>query len=364
MAYTNLVNQSIIVASYTEHIQRIRDFVCKLNGGTYDYSTTGIGWTLVDEYHGFSSLYLGDVGFNNADLGKVSEDWFVIHSTGEDGTADMYIRIRWDGAVRIVTDQYAYWDASTHTGSDLYYDKAGGMDSTNVETLWIYGDLDTILMCTKTTLALNRYFWIWFGRLIPFEDHVTCITQGALTAGSDVEIITDIHGDANWEIGDKLLIRDADQLTCSYESITITNVNHSTPAITADLSKSYGSGARIQHRMDECASYAQGILPGMLFNPTTDGRTFNLASKSYHSVLLALGDPDTYSDRLVTSQYVFHSTTNIVGGTSREWFRAVDYWTLSNIFGGAYSGVILDENGDSWRIIYMYNAQCLAIREV
>ena len=60
MAYVNLVNRTI--SGIPEYFQIFRDFVCKLDGGTYDYSTTGIGWTLVDEYHALSGEYLGDGG--------------------------------------------------------------------------------------------------------------------------------------------------------------------------------------------------------------------------------------------------------------------------------------------------------------
>ena len=102
MAYANLVNQSCI--GFTEEaFQRIRDFICKRNG-TYDYSATGIGWTLHDSYYATDE--------DNCAIG----DWFVVKSVGESGDEDLYFKIKWHEADHMSLQGMLYWNAITDTG--------------------------------------------------------------------------------------------------------------------------------------------------------------------------------------------------------------------------------------------------------
>ena len=67
MAYANLIKQPC--NNVAEIFKHCRDFVCRRNG-SYDYSTSGIGWSLVD------SSYATD------EHNPASGDWFVVYSAG------------------------------------------------------------------------------------------------------------------------------------------------------------------------------------------------------------------------------------------------------------------------------------------
>ena len=101
MAYANLLEQAC--TDKEEVFQRLRDFICKRNG-TYDYSSTGIGWTLHD------AVYATD------EDNCASGDYFVIYSAGEGTKEDMYFLVTWaTNYINFVA--YQSWDNSAHSGS-------------------------------------------------------------------------------------------------------------------------------------------------------------------------------------------------------------------------------------------------------
>ena len=134
MAYANLVSQFCI--NNSEVFKRVRDFLCKRNG-SYDYSSTGIGWTLHD------AVYAKD------EDAVVFGDYFVAYSPGESGDEDLYVKITYASGF-INCHVYLYWNASTHTGVTAA-GTANNWTNTNSANavLWVYGDLDSVILIGK-----------------------------------------------------------------------------------------------------------------------------------------------------------------------------------------------------------------------
>jgi hypothetical protein len=198
MAYKNLVSQNCV--GFTEEVfQRIRDFICKRNG-TYDYSTTGIGWTLHDSYYATDE--------DNCAIG----DWFVIKSVGESGNEDMYYRFKWHEADHMSVYGMLYWNAATDTayqtfGTDVLDILFADDDAAVV--LWIYGDLDHFSIVTKPA---SVYYAASAGRTVNllYDDTVaTC--AGALSSGSDISITVDAVP-SEWAVDRYLFIRDTQRI--------------------------------------------------------------------------------------------------------------------------------------------------------
>ena len=170
MAYANLVGIACI--DKTEFFCRMRDFICKRNG-TYDYSGTGIGWTLHD------SSYATDED-NPAD-----NDWYVIYSPGEGGKDDLYMKIVMTSA-NIYINGYQAWDATAHTGGNRYVTSTSNfaVGVSDTPTLYIYGNLDGIL-CAKYLSGGADLKQISFGLSSPPWDY----TKGTIaTCSSTVAI--------------------------------------------------------------------------------------------------------------------------------------------------------------------------------
>jgi hypothetical protein len=133
MNFATLIGVSAATAAET--FQHVRDFVCKRNG-TYDYSTTGIGWDIVDASYAVDENTLTD------------GDWVVIKSPGESGRESLYYRLEYDPTYPIYIRGYLYWDAATHSGA-VGTAQAGTLYQTMSDgsrILYIHGDLDEVLV--------------------------------------------------------------------------------------------------------------------------------------------------------------------------------------------------------------------------
>ena len=242
MAYANLIKAEC--ADKTEFFCRMRDFICKRNG-TYDYSATGIGWTLHD------SSYAVDENTPEID------DWYVIKSVGESGDEDLYFRVLWvSGYIRV--HGFQSWDAATHAGANQYCTSTTAFIVGEAVTpaLWVYGDLDAVF-CVIWLTAGTDVRAVNFGKASKPWDYLddevaTCSTT--LTAGSDVSIVVDAVP-TGWAVDREIYIRTShnnDTATVEIEKITIKTLSGTT--ITADLSNSYTADNKLS---DHVGYYCQ-----------------------------------------------------------------------------------------------------------
>lgn len=229
MPYANLVGVDC-ADSHEEMFMRFRDFLCKRNG-TYDYSTTGIGWTLHDSSYAIDEDNISD------------NDWFVVYSAGESGEEDMYMRFKFYHATTswLMTSGYLYWDNSTHAGSFVFSTALGTATFTKStdHVLYIFGDLDSFVVAQEYGVTAIGEI-IYFGRLLPqlYGDELA-ISSGSLSSGSAVSITLDAVP-STWKVGQNIYIRDDDHT----EIITIISIGGN--VITADLVNSYTANCKLR----------------------------------------------------------------------------------------------------------------------
>ena len=225
MAYKNLIG--IACADRGEVFKRLRDFVCKRNG-SYDYSLTGIGWTLFDSFY-------------TTDQNTISiNDWFVVYSPGESGNEDLYFRVTFVSNY-LKIEGFLYWDAVANVGVQQYNTLANWyMTDALAPVLWVYGDLDFVLPVHRESTTSSNFYVTPFGKAISLYNDVVATSAAALPAAAGVIIdVGTVPVGAGWVVGKKLFIRD----TAKIDIITITAVSATT--VTADLAFSYLAGAKL-----------------------------------------------------------------------------------------------------------------------
>ena len=223
--YANLISQS--VTNSLEAFKRYRDFVCKRNG-SYDYSTTGIGWTLWDSSYATNET---SVAFG---------DWFVIYSPGEDGKQDIYFKCTVTSGY-LTFQGYQYWNNSTHAGVQRY----GSTNLTSftfaaatTSTIWIYGDLDFLCCIHKETTVYR----MWSGGMMPDSSYnnAVAISSSSVSSGTNKNITLDTIP-SGWATGVKVFIRD----NANCERASITNISGN--VVTVDsLTASYTANCKLQ----------------------------------------------------------------------------------------------------------------------
>ena len=229
MAYKNLVNITNGTASRQEVFQRIRDFVCAQNG-TYNYSTTGIGWTLFDSSYAVNANTLTNL------------DWIVIKSTGENGQESMYYKLIYYSASHIYVNMYINWNATTHTGSTSA--STGGtwlLETAIPLAIWIYGDLNFFTVVAQTS-ASPAFTASYLGCLTDsFKTRSIQTVALALTAGSNVTFNIGTSTDPTFAVGRYIFVMGADKI----ERVLIT-ANDSAGNITVGtLVNSHLAGAKV-----------------------------------------------------------------------------------------------------------------------
>jgi len=346
MAYVNLVNQT--VANKAEAFARIRDFICKRNG-TYDYSTTGIGWALHD------SAYAVDE--NNPQAG----DWFVVKSTGE-GTKDyLYYRFLWD-TTDFEINGMLHWNATTHTSSVNYQTLANNFKFLNAATsvpLYVYGDLDSVVIVAKHS---DYAYMTSFGKMVrPFSstDDTIATCSSSLSSGSDVSIALD-SAPATWKVGGHIYIWSSDATTTNVEKAEIKTIVSNT--ITADLTKSYSANSRVsQHN----GYHAQGTINAsssryVLIDGFGTSGAINYSHTpliSYNNTLLTYGDPDPFdSEYSIVDSIMGHSTHGFTG-------------VIKNLKQVSYTGLVDGDvltlpDGTEYRFFKVYPGLGIVSKEV
>ena len=249
MAYTNLVNQYALDKS--EVFRRVRDFICKRNG-SFDYSTTGIGWTLHD------SSYVVD------EDNLTANDYFVIKSNGENGKLDLYYQFIFDATANYLNIRgYSYWDNVTHTGYNNFNatDDWYVLESTE-QNIWVYGDLDFISLISNQVGTTTRNSCLMGWLKDSDRDSTIAISSAAISSGTNVVVTLDLVP-SSWQVGSKVLIRDNQNLQWS----SVTNIS-GTDVTFNDISTPFAAGCKfaldyvviLQNQRNPTAANAMSLL--------------------------------------------------------------------------------------------------------
>lgn len=347
MAYANLA--MISCADKKEAFARMRDFICKRNG-TYDYSSTGIGWTLHD------SSYAVD-----EDNPQVN-DWIVVYSVGENGTDDIYVKLTWTSNL-ITAKLHQSWDSSTHAGSTNAAGTSSNWTVTDAmdsgDPFGIYGDLN--LICGVFAYSSTVYRSVVFGKVIPnyeWQTDLSYTVSAALTAGSDV-VITPSSIPSNWAIGIDVYIRtthDDAMGTVEIEKARITAITGST--ITVDLVNSYTADSKVSDHIGYiCGNNAQFAYANGLIIP--DGSINQALLIAYNSGFVFTNhDPESASDLIGVYKILYNDTVGTLGHTPNVARTPTHNATFTHL------DLLKEPDGTFWRCFNVYSAIYLAVREV
>lgn len=336
MAYANLINQNC--TSKAEFFKRIRDFICKRNG-SYDYSTTGIGWTLYDSFYA--------VDENNPQL----NDWFVVYSPGESGRENMYCLIKWNSTNAIDVIPYLYWNTTTNVGVGIYGFPGNYWiiaDNATTLNLWIYGDLNQIALGDFTNV--NDYALV-FGKIQSlYETETIGYSTSSVTSGSNKVITVDIDLPSDWTVGNKVFIWDI----ANIELTTITDVNITNKTITVTLANSYTGTFRVSRF---CGYSNLNAANGL-------GVLYCLRLKNNTTSNAGLVDPGFYYSDTTTTPILYPVHDMIYSGTGGIVGKLRNILKMSVISPIVTKDVMVMPDSTNYRVIAVQSSYRILFKEV
>lgn len=338
MAYKNLVG--IPCVNRKEVFQRCRDFLCKRNG-TYDYSVTGIGWTLYDSFYASSEDVIN------------TNDWFVIYSPGEGGKEDLYFRFTYTTTYIVVTG-FLSWNAATNTGVQQFTTLLTQFYvSDTAPTLWIYGDLDSVIMLNKLTVTATYEYACIFGKYDTLYDNTIAISALPTPMGVDVVIdVGTVPVGADWSVGRKLFIRDNN----SVNIVTIKAVTAST--VTVDTVTNYDAGAKLAADICYAVNSTNNISTGVCYGLITHAGLLSssIGSPDFVNVITTSAQPDPLNGEHVFKPIICSIAASGYGGA------------LRNIYGRGAGGLanldVVYNAGYNFRAFIVYNSVYIVVKEV
>ena len=335
MSYANLINQAS--ASNAETFQRIRDFVCKRNG-TYDYSASGIGWTLHD-----SSYAVNEDTLTNG-------DWVVFNSMGESGKHNLYFKLTYKSADMDLVG-YLYWNNSTHGGVRPNGNQNGNIRTPSGATkFWLYGDLDAVILSytNGTTMYLAMFGTIKDGEA--FYDNTIVRSVGPVSAGSNVVVTLD-YVPVGVPTGAKVYLWD----DASCEICTIVSKDVTTVTL-AKVETSKAAGCRLAG--DQCyfTNSASSLGNVALVSNRTTGTasviTQHTFSAGYFSNLNAF---EILNSKRIADPVTVGSSTGVFG--------ALPHLKKTNNSGGTHGDTYTDTDGTAYRLLII-SSYAFLVREV
>jgi len=340
MAYANLILQPTVDAP--ECFKRLRDFVCKRNG-SYDYSTTGIGWTLHDSYYAIDEDTISN------------GDWVVLYSPGETTDDDIYVQLLYSTAATwLQVRAWLYWNNSTHAGVVGAGNSPGLTGSSaNVEMLWVYGDMDEFSVITR---GVTYYYGAYIGKTVElFYDDTVAVSSAAVSSGSDITITLDAVP-SSWSVGQNIWIMDV----AGAEKIAIKTISGND--ITADIGTDRASGCKLradftntQPTSNYFGQYMYSVIShdGSTGGTNAYGTGVGLFSSVYASV-----NPDTMNDDLSCGPWVFHDTS------PDGYYGRLKNVYHSNTTGKTSEQVFDGRDGEQYRYFNLYSNRYFLFKEV
>jgi len=345
MSYANLVNISCV--DKTELFCRMRDFICKRNG-TYDYSATGIGWTLWD------SSYAAD------EDNPAINDWYVIKSSGENTDEDLYFRVFWaSGYIRV--HGFQAWNPTANTGGNQYstITNAWTVADASAHFLWVYGDLDSIICLTNLSGATDVRS-IDFGKADKpwaYLDDEVANCSSALTVGSDVSITVDAVP-AGWAVDREVYIRTTHTdatAAVKIEKITIKTLVGS--VITADLSNSYTADSKLSDYVGYHCRSSTTLATSNVLISASGSVSSGITAVSYDGGVAGTNnDPGGYESRWGMAEVNLNGNHGFFGKMRN----------ICRVVTGALSlyDILEEADGTQWRYFKVYNNTHYVLKEV
>ncbi len=192
-----------------------------------EFLVTTCGWTLHDDQMGLAQPY------------------FVVYSSGESGTEDIYLQYLNDSNTNIIAVRATqYWNNTTHAPvKDAFATGTTGTAFYTKDTAqflyWIYADLDHVFIVTK---FVSTYYGHYSGIVRRFWSDRVAIVGADITAGSDVVVPVD---DASiFAAGKSYIIKDNASIERALVAAVDTASSPNTITISS-LSNSYAAGAKI-----------------------------------------------------------------------------------------------------------------------
>jgi len=334
MARKNLVAEA--VASRAEVFKRFRDWICKRNG-SYDYSVTGLGWTLHD------SSYATDENT------IASNDYFVIYSAGESTKEDLYYKVTYSatsGAIQV--QQFQYWNNTTHVGvNGMTAVDNWQVSESSSGTFYIYANMDSIFV--YTIFSTNKY-GLLFGELdVPLYDRTVAISASAVSAGSNVVVTLDTVP-TSWVVGGKVVIRD----NANIERIIISNITGLNVTFTS-IANSYAANCKFAKDFPVMCQDSNNFYSSnkMLFGH--DNTKQSSSSLSPQGMLIS-GDPDPAETEYLAFPLEISSATAYCGSFS--WIFACSLTGFSEL--EVYTTV----DSSNYRVFAVYSSLWVLVHEV
>lgn len=340
MPYKNLVG--LACANRAEVFKRFRDFVCARNG-SYDYTLTGIGWTLYDSSYAVDEHTIS------------TNDWFVVYSPGESGAEDLYFRCTFITNY-IKVEGFLYWNAATNAGVQQYSTGSNWyIADADVPILWVYGSLDAIFALSRQNSTSANVYPVFFGKSVnTLYDDTVAVSAASITAGSNVVIDVGTVP-ASWQVGMKLFIRDQTQVNLTAAAITALTVS----TVTITVAQSYAAGAKLSADLSYYCSSGNTVGYGTTFLMLHNGTKSQIISPvtvgSSQTPIMG-GNPDTlYGEYIAVPVAHYNATYGYMGEVDGVFMRAA---------GATNYSVYQDVLGNNYRAFTVQSAVPLAVLEV
>lgn len=335
MSYASLINVSS--GSNKESFQRIRDFLGKRNG-TYDYSTSGIGWTLHD------SSYATDEDTLTAN------DYVVFTSPGENGRQALYVQFVFQ-ATYIKMQGWLYWNNSTHAGvqqigasSNTIYTPAGAC------TLWVLGDLDAFYVA-NTNGGTN--YLVGCGCIKPgdgFYDNTIAIAPSAVSTGTSVVVPVDVVP-AAWAAGKKLYHWDSGGV-----SIVVIEAVGASSVTLASVGTGKLAGSRLAADLGVFCSFSNNFASPYVVANRTTGATSAASITSYEAQdMIAVSIEELNGTRVTRRPSLFYGASMVFGLMPHIW--------QTNDASVAQGAAYTDQSGVVYRLLRHQTTAAYLVRE-
>jgi hypothetical protein len=315
------------------------DFLTKLK----DFLVTTCGWTLHD------------------DGSAQAEPYYVLKSVGESGNEDIYIQFINDTANAdcVSVKGYLYWNAATHVGVKVAFSSAATMISTKDATsflYWLYADLDHLYVVTK---IVATYYGHYSGVIKRLWSSQTAISQGAVTAGSNVVVQVD---DASiLTVNKRYIIKDNAAIERVLVTARDTGATPNTVTVAA-LVSGYAAGAKIGED-PQPVIIGKNTMPGNFYAlnkwdgwTSATGQTGNCGAA--HASMSGYCDPDVRYGLVTMFPWLVAMTA-----ASNEELRGelIDVYSIG--IGAGDSEDVIDLGTSTYKMFNISTAGWCAIKE-
>lgn len=208
------------------------------------HNTSGTAANTADLLVRLKDFLVGTVGWSlHDDRSGDAEPSYVLASTGESGSEDIFIRFVDDTAAdRIAVHAYLFWDAVTHAGvKEAFHNSYSYIKTVDASAFlyWIYADKDHVFIVTK---IVATYYGQYSGLIKRFWSGAAAVTQAAAGAGTDITL--QVNDASLFTVGLSYIIKDDAGIervqVSAVDTISIPNT-----VTLANLANAYAVGAKI-----------------------------------------------------------------------------------------------------------------------